>query len=536
MGRSAGQAASTGGTGPRQRVASVADDDLAHLAVPDRLAVLVERVRELLAADTAAVLVLDEAAGDLVATAASGIEEEVRQGVRVPLGEGFAGRIAAALEPLAVEDVDHATVGNPILRQRGIRSLLGAPLVVNGRLIGVVHVGSLTRRSFTPGDVESLTRAAGRIAVAVDARQAAVDRAAAVALQRSLVPGRLPAVPGLDVASRYLPADAGGVGGDWYDLFVLPSGHVGVVIGDVVGRGLAAAVVMGRLRSALRAYAIETIDPAEVVERLDRKLQHFEAGHLTTVLYGVLDPLFERLTLCSAGHPLPVVLRAGADPVWLADRVDPPLGVAPGVRRHGLEVEVGPDTTVALFTDGLVERPGEVLGTGVERLIRSLVRGSAEESCASAIASLVGNEDRLDDVALLVLRRAGDGPMTIEVPAVPASLASVRASLRRWMAWGGIGAEDQQRILLAVGEAASNAVEHAYGASNGVVTIAVEPTDAGVDVRVQDDGHWRSAPRGENRGRGMSIIDECADEVRVEAGSSGTVVHLRFVLDRGPGA
>src|SRR5690606_7995600 len=108
---------------------------------------------------------------------------------------------------------------------------------------------------------------------------------------------------------------AGGVGGDWYDVFVLPSGRVGLVIGDVIGRGLGAAVVMGRLRSALRAYALDSSAPDEVIDRLDRKLQHFEPGQMTTVLYAVLDPSYSSLELSSAGHPLPMLAAPGVGTV-----------------------------------------------------------------------------------------------------------------------------------------------------------------------------------------------------------------------------
>ena len=213
----------------------------------------------------------------------------MRQGVRVPMGEGFAGRIAAEVTPVVIEDVDHTDVLNPLLRERGVQTLVGVPLVVESRVIGVLHVGTVTPRRFEPDDVEFVQLVGDRVALAIEARRSNVERAAAAALQRSLIPDRLPAIPGLELAGRYLPAGAGGVGGDWYDVFLLPTGRVGVVMGDVLGRGLRAAVVMGRLRSALRAYALEAAEPGEVLERLDRKLQHFEAGQMTTVLYATLD-------------------------------------------------------------------------------------------------------------------------------------------------------------------------------------------------------------------------------------------------------
>jgi phosphoserine phosphatase RsbU/P len=400
-----------------RRLKSVTDAALTNLDVEDLLAELLTRVRDVLDVDTAAVLLIDQASGDLVATAASGLEDEVRQGVRIPMGAGFAGRIAAEVRPIVIEDVEHADVYNPILRDKGIRSLLGTPLVIEGRVIGVIHVGSLSTRRFDSEDVDLLQMVASQVALAVEARRSNVERAAAVALQRSLIPTRLPPVPGLELSARYLPAHDGGVGGDWYDVFRLPGDQVGVVMGDVVGRGLAAAVVMGRLRSALRAYALEVLDPAIVLERLDRKIQHFEPGHMTTVLYGVIDPTLTTLEISSAGHPLPVV--AGPRSTALVDdNVDRPLGVSTEQHRHNSTIELQPGGVVAFFTDGLVERRGEVLDQGFERLCAAITLESAERSCRAAIAALVPDHGWADDAALLVIRRGddiGDRPGRLDV-------------------------------------------------------------------------------------------------------------------------
>jgi sigma-B regulation protein RsbU (phosphoserine phosphatase) len=390
-----------------RRIESVIDAALVRLDVEALLDELLVRVRDALEVDTAAVLLIDEASESLVATAASGIEEEVRQRVRVPLGAGFAGRIAAEVKPRVIEDVATADVYNPILRETGIRSLAGAPLVTEGRVIGVIHVGSLTTRRFGPEDVDLLEKVAGLVALSVEARRSNVERTAAAALQRSLIPTRLPAVPGLELAARYLPADEGGVGGDWYDVFILPDGRIGVVMGDVVGRGLGAAVVMGRLRSALRAYALEVPDPAEVLERLDRKLQHFEPGQMTTVLYGVIDPTLSTVEIASAGHPLPMFALPGATPALVEADVDLPLGVAALGRRRKTTIELPPGSVLALFTDGLVERRGESVDVGLGRLAAALTSESADQNCTAVVAALVPKGGWADDAALLVIRRDG---------------------------------------------------------------------------------------------------------------------------------
>ena len=248
-------------------IRAVTDAALSHLAAGDLLAALLGRVREILDADTAAVLLLDSSGRQLIATAASGLEEEVSQGVRIPVGRGFAGRIAAGRRPVILDHVDHGNVLNPILYEKGIRSLAGVPLLVHGTVLGVLHVGTVHNRVFTPDDAALLQLAADRAALAVQSLQSREDHAAAIALQRSLVPSALPAARGAEIAARYVPG-SGHVGGDWYDVFVLPSGELGVVIGDVAGSGLPAAIVMGRMRSALRAYALETLDPAEVLTEI----------------------------------------------------------------------------------------------------------------------------------------------------------------------------------------------------------------------------------------------------------------------------
>jgi K+-sensing histidine kinase KdpD len=151
-----------------RRLQALTDAALAHLDLDELLAALLLRTREMLEVDTCAVLLLDEAVGELVARAAVGIEEEVEQGVRIPLGRGFAGRVAAGREPVILDDVDHADVLNPILREKGIKSLLGVPLLVRGDVIGVLHVGSLTHRTFTGDDVELLGLVGARVALAIE--------------------------------------------------------------------------------------------------------------------------------------------------------------------------------------------------------------------------------------------------------------------------------------------------------------------------------------------------------------------------------
>jgi len=391
-------------------IQSITDAGMSRLDDRDFLAELLVRAKDILQADTAAVLVLDVRSGQLIATAAAGLEEEVSQGVRIPVGRGFAGRIAAERRPVILHHVDHTTVLNPILWEKGIRSMMGVPMVAGGQVIGVLHVGSLTPREFTSQDSELLQLAADRAATAVQSMTSRADRVAATALQRSLVPPALPVIAGAELAARYVPG-SGVVGGDWYDVFTLPTGELGVVMGDVAGSGLAAAVIMGRMRSALRAYALETRDPAEVLYKLDRKMQHFEPDAMATVLYAVTDLTLDQMHITLAGHFPPIVARPGMAAELADIAAGLMIGVAPGAQRQVTTLKVSPGTLLCFYTDGLVERPGQPVDEGLTRLCQAVAAAPPEAACAKVMGSVVGREAARDDIALLMFRResASDG-------------------------------------------------------------------------------------------------------------------------------
>ena len=394
----------TRGAGDQLRdLQSIADAALSRLNAEHLLAELLDRVKDILQGDTAAVLLLDDASGQLIATAARGLEEEVRQNVRIPLGGGFAGRVAAGKRPVILDRVDSTNVLNPILTQKGIHSLIGVPLLASGNVIGVLHVGSLTPRKFTAEDAELLQVAADRAAAAVQSLTGRADRAAAAALQRSLVPPTPPSVPGIDLACRYVPGE-GNVGGDWYDVFTLPSGQLCAVIGDVAGAGLPAAVIMGRMRSTLHAYAMETADPAEILARLDAKIRHFEPGAMATVLIAVFDPDLDRVVISTAGHLPPVIVRPGQQATVADVPADLMIGVTDAGIRRATTLAMPPGTTLCLYTDGLVERRDRPLDDGLAMLCSAMTAGPADAACTAAMAAMISGAPS-DDTALLVLRR-----------------------------------------------------------------------------------------------------------------------------------
>lgn len=379
----------------------------------DQLSVqrIVDDVRDVMGTDTATLLLLDESGSVLRPTASSGMGRRWRGAPHVRVGTGFAGRVAERGEPVMVNEVNELSVLNPFLREAGVKRLLGVPVPGPAGTLGVLHVGSFSPGSFTGSDAERLSRMAAEIGGQLSESTVGAGHLAALALQRSLLPAAPPLIEGLDIAVRYLPAD-GDLGGDWYDIFELPGGRVAIVMGDVEGHGLRSAVVMGRLRSALRAYALDHADPSEVLHRLDRKLCYFETDIRATVLYAVTEPPFDHVTVCSAGHPVPLFAAGGADQAEVT-RVIPDLllGVDPEFTRHNDKVSLPPGSALAFFTDGLVERRGtdgvmDPYGAQLELLVHSFTAGpDAEAVCSRMIAAGLGDDVVDDDVALVVLRR-----------------------------------------------------------------------------------------------------------------------------------
>ncbi len=523
-----GGAASRGADQPLTHLGAFADLGIARFDIEDLLVSLLDRVRQVLDADTAAVLLLDGSGRQLVATAASGLEEEVRRGVRIPVGAGFAGRVAAEKRPIILDRVDEHTVVNPILLRVGIHSLLGVPMLVQGVLIGVLHVGSLSTRRFTPEEVTLLEFVSDWVAIAARARLSEVDRAAAATLQRSLLQSELPITPGVEFAARYVPAEQG-VGGDWYDVFALPTGWLCLTIGDVVGHGLDAAVTMSRYRTALRAYALDNDDPGETLAKVDRGARQFLPDTMATVLYAMVEPSFERLHLSLAGHPPPMLVLPGRPAALVDAPIDPPLGVAIEPRRRTTVIDVPPGALICLYTDGLVERRGAPVDDGLERLRASLIAGPAEAACAALMTEMVGIEEPADDIAVLVVRRqpldeiAG---LDLQMPASPRALAHIRSSIRRWLHAVGVSGQDASDLLVAVGEACANTVEHAYGPRGGSVRVRMDLRPPDVVATVSDTGHYRPS-RGKNGGRGTLLMQALTDEVTIEHDPSGTEITLR---------
>jgi anti-anti-sigma factor len=367
--------------------------------------------------------------------------------------------------------------------------------------------------------------------------------------QHALLPPSLPLLPDIRLSGSYERATALGVaGGDWYDAVPLGSGRLALVIGDAVGSGVAAAGAMSRLRGAMRSLAMRDPWPAAVISALDEFAGQMDDVEGATVFYAVLDAGTGRLAYATAGHPAPLIVAADGSTSFLPLAPRPPLGSVPGSRTEVSHAVLEKGATLVLFSDGAVAAAGPLPPQGLAYLAevaRSvLARGDGQDGLGSAeLAAAVAERlpapaGRPDDVAVLVAHRLADTPVALqlELAAVPSSLPAVRRRLGAWLDRLGMGEQDRVGVMVAVGEAAANAAEHAYrGAEPGLmhVSAAVDP-DGVLTVTVRDEGSWRPPDRDPgSRGRGLLIMRQLVDGVVVQ-GEDGTTVTLRLRLRRIP--
>ncbi|HEY7891293.1 MAG TPA: SpoIIE family protein phosphatase [Solirubrobacteraceae bacterium] len=514
----------------RSHLLSITDAALGYMSLEDMLSELLERIRMSLGVDTAAVLLLDEDRGVLVARAARGLEEEVRQGVQVPLAHGFAGRVAAEARPIIIEDLDRADVVNPILRQRGIRSMLGVPVHVEGRVIGVMHIGTLVERRFDEDDVTLLQLAADRAALAIDAAQLSEQRAVTAIMQRALLPDALPEIPGIRFSAKYLPAGSGiKIGGDWYDVFQLTNGHVAFVIGDVVGRGVLAASVMTEIRTALRAYMLQGHELTEVISLLNELLVSTGRNRGATLSIFELDPEAEELEAVTAGHLPPLMIEADGSTHLLQQKHGLPVGVRTASDYQACRHPFPTGSRLLLYTDGLIERRDESIDEGFGRLLAAAETAAtrSDSSLADRVYRTLLDETLLeDDVALLAIETMPLGDtLEMTLPARPNVLGALRDTLGRWLRAFDASEDELFDITLSASEAATNAIEHAYGAREATFTVRCEHDGRQATITVRDVGRWRTT-RPQSGGRGLEIMRSLVDDVKIDSDQHGTVVTI----------
>ncbi len=361
-------------------------------------------------------------------------------------------------------------------------------------------------------------------------RAAAADHEVAEVLQRSLLPESLPAIDGVEIEARYLPASRGAaIGGDWYDAIELEDGRVEVVVGDVVGHGLRAATVMGQLRNAFRAYALVETSPAQTLVRLNRLLAKDGRDLMATALCIAIDRDTGEIEVASAGHPPPLVIESGGRAYFIEEGRSVPLGTADPAPYTESKTRLEPGSTLILYTDGLVERRDTSLDDRLAQLatVASVADGELGDVCDQLLEGSLGGKRPADDVAVLAIRLelTEPGRLSLRLPADPAALAQLRRRLGRFLEAAGAEEGERFEITLTVCEAAANAIEHAYGPGDAEFELDARTDGELVQISVRDFGVWRER-RGEDRGRGLTIMEGMMDEVEVSRTSNGTTVRM----------
>ncbi len=296
-----------------------------------------------------------------------------------------------------------------LMRELGLVSAMAVPLTARGKTFGAITlVAAESGRRFDDADLSLAEDLARRAALAIDnALLFRREHEAAVTLQRSLLPESLPLLEGYRFAARYEPAAAGlEVGGDWYEVVVRDDGSVEAMIGDVAGRGIRAASIMGRVRPALRAYAGEGHGPAEALRRLDALLKESDRPEMTTVFLVEFDAATGSAEYIRAGHPPALLRRPDGRVEELAGGGTPPLGILDELEFRTHRAELEPGSVLLLYTDGLIERRDEPLRAGLGRLKESFAQAPADaDACLEAIVADFSADAIPDDVAMLAVAR-----------------------------------------------------------------------------------------------------------------------------------
>ncbi|MGY4712640.1 SpoIIE family protein phosphatase [Mycolicibacterium sp. CBM1] len=390
------------------------------------------------------------------------------------------------------------------------------------------------QRPFTGEDQTLLTVLAGRLGQGLQrVHQLDQQRETALALQHSILgPADLPT----GFAVRYQPASHPlQVGGDWYDVVSLDDGRIALVVGDCVGHDLAAATVMGQLRSACRALLLERSSPAATLTGLDRFATRLPGAQSTTAFCAVLEPETGELTYSSAGHPPPILVLADGTTRLLEDGHSIALGIHVDWERPQAQATIPAQATLLLYTDGLVERRRLSLDDGIERAAK-LIRDDGVrdlDPLADQIMSVLAPPGGYqDDVALLLYRHPA--PLEVTIPADALHLAPARAALREWLNAAGIDHEQAQDVLVAAGEAVTNSIEHGYRQiDGGSITLRASSEVDLLHLTITDAGSWKPKETGyTHRGRGIQIMQALMEDVSIVPDSTGTTVRLSTRIRR----
>ncbi|MDT5145603.1 MAG: hypothetical protein QOC58_248 [Mycobacterium sp.] len=393
----------------------------------------------------------------------------------------------------------------------------------------VVWIDLTEQRPFTLEDQTLLTVLAGRLGQGLQrVHQVDQQRETALALQHAILgPAHLPR----GFAVRYQAASRPlQVGGDWYDIVDLEDGRIAMIVGDCVGHGLAAATVMGQLRSACRALLLDHPSPRAALAGMDRFAARLPGAQCTTAVCAVLNPQTGELTYSSAGHPPPILVLADGTTEILEDGRTIPLGIRPDWPRPEAVVTMPARATLLLYTDGLVERRRSPLEQGIG-WAASLVqdgRASTLDDLANQIMShLAPSGGYQDDVALLLYRHPA--PLEMDFPADVSQLAPTRAALREWLTQAQVDPDQTHDMLIAAGEAVANAIEHGHRHTpEGTISLRATALVDQVQMTITDTGSWKPPQPAvdSRRGRGITLMRALMHDVTIKPETAGTTVHL----------
>ena len=373
------------------------------------------------------------------------------------------------------------------------------------------------------------------------ARHFETERSIAETLQRSVLPAALPRMDGVQLAARYLPGMQDvDVGGDWFDAVELPDGRLGLVVGDVVGKGVHAAASMGQLRNALRAFSVERLKPQSALAKLDLLASDSLETTFATVVYAIVDTEAGLLRFSSAGHPPPAIAYPDGRVELLDEGRGLPLGTGLGPKYRQSVVELPAGSIVMLYSDGLVERRGRSIDEGLDALVAAMrdAPKNAEGMLEHVLDAMAGT-DRADDIAILAARflPVAPRPLDLTVASTEDSLHLVRDALRTWLEGTALSRADAEDLVLAAWEICANAIEHAADPTKDTVRVRASVDETRVRVVVDDTGRFvaTSSPR-PDRGLGLRLAEQLASTVEIDAGEQGTSVALEKDLPEGDAA
>jgi signal transduction histidine kinase/DNA-binding response OmpR family regulator/PAS domain-containing protein len=384
-----------------------------------------------------------------------------------------------------------------------------------------------------PAEPDLLAQLARLIGLRLEnARLYEAEHRIASTLQHSLLPQTLPRVPGAIVASRYLPGSTEAeVGGDWYDVILSPEDQLFLVIGDVVGKGVQAAAGMGQLRNALRAYILEGFDCGEALTRLNRLVDNLGRAQFATVVCVRFDPRSRELHFSSAGHPSPVLAVPGEVGTFLyASALGPPIGALRDVTYPTRVTELASGSRLLLYTDGLVEDRRQGIDAGLSDLTVAVGKPAEHvEDLLDQLLDRTAEQTRRDDIAVLALQVTEPREFVLRLGADPTRLSVLRHRLESFLTAHDVSENDIFDLIVAVSEAAANAIEHPIDPAEPVITVEVSLDGDAVVATVRDTGRWRPVGSAGFRGRGLALIEAMA-ELTVAQEETGTAVTLRRPL------